>query len=77
MEAMTGLVIGYLLGTRAGEDGYAELRDALATITSSEEVRGIALGIVCLLRDAARYGWSSLTQRPDVVDERAALRRAG
>ncbi len=42
MGTIVGLVIGYALGTRAGENGWVEFRDSLKTITTSEEVRDVA-----------------------------------
>jgi hypothetical protein len=39
MGTIIGVVIGYALGTRAGEDGWEEFRDAWKVISSSEEVR--------------------------------------
>jgi hypothetical protein len=40
---IVGVVIGYVLGTRAGEDGWAEFRDAWKVISSSEEVRDLVV----------------------------------
>jgi hypothetical protein len=41
MGTVMGFVLGYMLGTKAGDQGYKELREAWATISSSEEVRDI------------------------------------
>jgi hypothetical protein len=44
MGAIIGVLVGYALGTRAGEEGWAEFRAALKVIATSEEVRDFALG---------------------------------
>ncbi len=44
MGVVIGVVVGYALGTRAGEDGWTEFRDAWKVIATSEEVRDMATG---------------------------------
>jgi hypothetical protein len=51
MGAIVGVLIGYALGTRAGEDGWDELRDAWTVISRSEEVR-----------DLLRFGFATARQ---------------
>jgi hypothetical protein len=63
MGAMIGMVIGYVLGTRAGERGFEELKDAWQTITTSEEVKDMVVGGVSLLGDLARQGRDLLAER--------------
>jgi hypothetical protein len=48
MGVIVGVVVGYLFGTRAGEQGWTELEDAWKVIASSEEVR-----------DLVATGWST------------------
>ncbi len=44
MGAVMGVVIGYSLGTRAGEQGWAELTEAWREICASPEVRDLLSG---------------------------------
>jgi hypothetical protein len=53
MGAAIGVVVGYLMGARAGEKGYEELVDAWQTIRTSEEVRDILASGVTLARELA------------------------
>jgi hypothetical protein len=41
MGAIIGVVIGYALGTRAGPDGWEEIKDAFKVIRSSEQARDL------------------------------------
>lgn len=76
MGAMIGLVIGYMLGTRAGEKGFEELSDALRTITTSQEVRDMVAGGMSLAGDLLQKGRAILVERLRAPDEPGALRRA-
>jgi hypothetical protein len=51
MGTILGVIIGYVLGTRAGEQGFEELREAWKVITSSEEVRDLVTGSLSMGRD--------------------------
>jgi hypothetical protein len=44
MGVIIGVVVGYALGTRAGEEGWDELRDAWKVISTSDEVRDLLSG---------------------------------
>ena len=63
MGTVLGFVIGYVVGSKAGDQGYEELRDAWATISSSEEVRDIISGGLAALADVVRQGRSVLAGR--------------
>jgi hypothetical protein len=63
MGTMLGLVIGYVLGTRAGEKGYDELRDAWKTIRTSEEVKDMVVGGLAVGRSLLQRGSSMLAER--------------
>lgn len=41
MEAMIGFVIGYIAGSKAGEKGYRELKEAWEAILASPEFQGL------------------------------------
>ena len=74
MGAIIGVVIGYVLGTRAGEKGFEELRDAWKTITTSEEVRDLVAGGISIAGDALRRGGGLLAERLQASGEGATLR---
>ena len=63
MGTVMGFVLGYLLGTKAGDEGYKELRDAWATISSSEEVRDILAGGLSTLGELLKQGRGVLAER--------------
>lgn len=60
MGVMVGFAIGYVLGTRAGEEGYREMTSALRTITSSGELKELLGGVVSVLADMVKEGAGSL-----------------
>ena len=39
MGTIVGVIVGYVLGTRAGEQGWEDFRESWKVISSSEEVR--------------------------------------
>jgi hypothetical protein len=41
MEAMLGFVVGYVLGTREGQRGHSEIKEAWHTIRTSDETRDL------------------------------------
>jgi hypothetical protein len=60
MGVMVGFALGYVLGTRAGEDGYQEMMTALKTITSSGELKELAGAAVGMLADLLKQGTGAL-----------------
>ena len=75
MGAMVGLVIGYVIGTRAGEQGWSELRSAWTTIKTSEEVRDMISGGVSMAGDLVQRGTTMLAERLQQPAPKAKLRR--
>ena len=63
MGAMIGFVLGYVLGTRAGEQGWNDLQESWRTISSSEEVRDILIGGLATARDFVRQGAGIMADR--------------
>jgi len=63
MGAMVGLVIGYVLGARAGERGLEELKESWDTITSSQEVRDMISGGVAIGLGLARRAAGIVAER--------------
>ncbi len=70
MGAMVGMVIGYVLGTRAGERGFEELKESWETISSSQEVRDMIAGGVALAAVMLRQGRSALAERLQLPEDR-------
>ena len=74
MGAVVGLVVGYILGCRAGEKGYQELKDSWHTITTSEEVKELVSGGFSVLADVAGQGRALLVDRLQGDEEPPHLR---
>jgi hypothetical protein len=72
---IVGVVIGYALGTRSGEDGWAEFRDAWKVISSSEEVRDLVRAGLSVSRGLLGRGSEILAEALSARDS-AALRAA-
>lgn len=53
MGAAIGVVVGYLMGARAGEKGYEQVIDAWETIRTSQEVRDTLASGVMVARELA------------------------
>jgi len=60
---MIGFAVGYVLGTRAGEEGFEELKATLKALTSSDEVKDLLTGGFSLLSDAVKSGREVLSER--------------
>jgi hypothetical protein len=56
MGTIFGVIVGYALGTQAGKDGWKELKDAWATIRSSEEVRDLLSGGMAIVGQLLERG---------------------
>jgi len=56
MGAIIGVVIGYALGTHAGEQGWEEFKEAWKVISTSDEVKDLLAGGLSLGRDIVRRG---------------------
>jgi|SoiMethySBSTD1v2_1073268.scaffolds.fasta_scaffold961587_2 hypothetical protein len=70
MGAMVGVVIGYVLGTRAGERGFEELKESWDTISSSQEVRDMISGGLALAAVMLRQGRGVLAERLQLPEDR-------
>ena len=62
MGVMIGLVVGYVMGTKSGEDGVQELKEAWATIRSSEEARDMVAGGLSIARSLLGRGSQMLAE---------------
>ncbi len=76
MGTMIGFVLGYVIGTRAGEQGWNDLRESWRTISSSEEVRDLLVGSMSIARDFIRQGAGIMADRLDQGEDRSGLRVA-
>jgi hypothetical protein len=74
MGTMIGFVLGYVLGTRAGDEGWAELQDSWRTISSSAEVKDLLAGGLATARDLVRQGAAALSVRLSTVGSESDLR---
>jgi hypothetical protein len=74
--AIIGVLIGYVLGTKAGPNGYQELMKSWETISSSEEVRDMLSGGLSVARDLVDRGRSMLVERLDTTVTEGRFPRA-
>ena len=56
MGVIIGVVVGYAFGTRAGEEGWQEFKEAWKVISTSEEVRDMVMGGLSIARDLLTKG---------------------
>lgn len=56
MGVLIGMLVGYMLGTRAGPEGWEELQDAWKVIVTSEEVHDLVSGGFALARQLVGQG---------------------
>ncbi len=63
MGTLIGVVVGYALGTRAGEQGWTEFYEAWKVISSSDEVRDLVAGGFSVAKDLLAAAVSSSPAR--------------
>lgn len=73
MGVIVGFIVGYVLGTKAGAEGFEELKGTLKSITSSEELKDLATGGLSILGDVLKTGVGALADRSSGKDP--AVRR--
>jgi hypothetical protein len=56
MGMLAAFLVGYWMGTRAGQDGMRNLRDAGVAVLTSDEFRTTVAGVAGLARGALREG---------------------
>ena len=56
MKTVFGVIIGYALGTRAGEKGWEEFYESWKVISSSEEVKDLVAGGFSVAKDLLGRG---------------------
>jgi hypothetical protein len=57
---LIGFAVGYMVGARAGQEGFSRLIDAAKSIASSDEFRGLVEGGASMLNSAVRQGAGTL-----------------
>jgi len=57
---MIGFVVGYVVGTRSGAEGYEELTSAIRSILSSGELKELAGSAISILGDVLKQGTNAL-----------------
>ena len=75
MGAIIGAVVGYMFGTRDGQEGWNEIVDAWKVITTSEEVRDMISGGISALRDVLGRGGEAFAERTGRSHADGALHR--
>ena len=79
MGVIIGVIVGYVMGARAGERGVDELKEAWATIRTSEEARALAAGglsvALGLIGRGSEMLSERLSQQADRGDSRVATLR--
>ena len=63
MGVIIGVIVGYVMGAKAGEQGLAEAKEAWATIRSSDEAREIVAGGMSMVAGLLRRGGGMLAAR--------------
>jgi len=56
MGTVFGVIIGYALGTRAGEQGWSEFYESWKVISSSDEVKDLISGGLSVAKDLLGRG---------------------
>jgi hypothetical protein len=57
---MIGFVLGYVVGTRSGAEGFEELTSSLKSILSSGELKELAGGALGMVGDLLKQGTGAL-----------------
>jgi hypothetical protein len=63
MGVIIGVVVGYVMGAKSGEQGLEEIRQAWATIKSSDEARDLVTGGLAMAASLISRGGDMLVQR--------------
>ncbi|MET9292517.1 YtxH domain-containing protein [Streptomyces sp. NPDC003077] len=78
---MTGLAIGYVLGSRAGRERYEQLRKSAQRVAQNPAVRNTTESVAMGGREAATKAFNVVSSKvgdrlPDAVTDRFRSRRA-
>ncbi len=75
MGVIIGVVVGYALGTRAGEEGWTEFKAAWKVISTSDEVRDLISAGFSVSRDLLGRGSELLAGAVGTSGSGATLHR--
>jgi hypothetical protein len=76
MGVLIGVVVGYALGTRAGEQGWTEFYESWKVISSSDEVRDLISGGFSVAKDLLGRGSNFLAGALNQSGDDTRLRAA-
>ena len=68
MGVIIGVVVGYILGVRSGEQGLEELKEAWTTIRSSDEAKELVTGGLAMAASLISRGGGMLAERLQATD---------
>jgi hypothetical protein len=63
MGVIIGVIVGYVMGAKSGDQGLDELKEAWATIRSSEEAKDLVAGGLSMARSLITRGGGMLAER--------------
>ena len=63
MGVIIGVIVGYVMGTKSGDRGMEELKDAWKTIRASEEAKEIMVGGLSMAASLISRGGGLLAER--------------
>lgn len=72
MGVVIGFTLGYIFGTKAGREGYEELREAVRGIADSDDVREVVGAAISAVAGILRAGQGVISDGPA---DTARLRR--
>ena len=64
MGVVIGFAVGYVFGTKAGREGYEQLRGAVRDIAESDNVREVVGAAISVVGDIMRAGQGVVADRP-------------
>ena len=62
MGVFIGFVVGYVMGTRAGENAFDELKSTVTQIVASGEFKDLLAGGMGIFQEALKSGGKALGQ---------------
>jgi hypothetical protein len=63
MGVIIGVIVGYVMGVKSGDQGLEELKDAWVTIRSSEEAKELMTGGLAMAASLISRGGGMLAER--------------
>jgi hypothetical protein len=67
MGTLVGFVFGYVVGAKAGPEGYQKLRDAWEEILASDEWKGLVSTATAFVQNALARGGTALTEQMEAT----------